>query len=312
MQWYERFGHRIRLRDLHILMAVVEAGTMAKAARELGISQPAVSKAIAATEQTLGVRLLDRSTKGLAATDYGQALLRHAVKVFDELRQVADELRFLADPTTGQLRLGCSESMTAGLLPVIIAQMARRYPKITLLAAQISFAPLQFHELRDRTVELVLGRIPWPLPERDLDGAVLLDEGIHIVAGAQSRWARRRRIELSELMGELWALPPRDSLPGKLVADAFRAHGLYVPAASVVTGSLHLLANALPTTGRFITVVPASVLRFNQRLSLKVLPVDFAVEPGQIGITWLKERTLSPVAQLFIECARQLTQSAHV
>src|SRR5258708_5799365 len=190
MQWHERIGRRIRLRDLHILMAAIEAGTMAKAAIKLGISQPAVSRAIAETEQTLGVRLLDRSPKGLIATDYGHALLRRAVKVFDELRQVADELRFLADPTTGQLRLGCSESMTAGLLPAIIAYLASRYRKITLQAAQISFAPLQFDELRERTVELLLGRIPWPLPERDLDGVVLLYESIHIVAGGHSPLAR--------------------------------------------------------------------------------------------------------------------------
>src|SRR5688572_26174285 len=174
MQWYERIGNRIRLRDLHILMAAAQAGTMAKAAAELGVSQPAVSKAIAETERTVGVRLLDRSPKGLVPTEYGDALLRRAVKVFDELKQVVEELRFLADPATGQLRLGCSESMTAGLLPAIIEHLSSRYPKITLHAAQISFAPLQFRELRERTVDLVLGRVPWPLPDRDLDGAVLL------------------------------------------------------------------------------------------------------------------------------------------
>src|SRR5437764_285975 len=167
MQWHERIGQRIRLRDLHILLAAAEAGTMAKAAAALGISQPAVSKAIGETEQTLGVRLLDRTTKGLVPTEYGQALLQRAVTIFDELRQVADELRFLADPMTGQLRLGCSESMTAGLLPAIIAQMSSRYPRVTLHAAQTSFAPLQFRELRERTIELVLGRIHW-LKDRTL------------------------------------------------------------------------------------------------------------------------------------------------
>ena len=117
MQWYERIGHRIRLRDLHVLLAAVEAGTMAKAATELGVSQPAVSKAIAEIEHTVGLRLLDRTTKGLVPTEYGRALLRRAANIFDELKQVVDELRFIADPTTGELRIGCSESITAGLLP---------------------------------------------------------------------------------------------------------------------------------------------------------------------------------------------------
>jgi DNA-binding transcriptional LysR family regulator len=309
MQWHERIGRRIRLRDLHVLMAAADAGTMAKAAAELGISQPAVSKSIAETEQTLGVRLLDRGTKGLVPTEYGRALLQHAVTVFDELRRAADELHCLADPTSGQVRLGCSESMAAGLLPAIIAHMTNQYPKITLHAAQISFAPLQFRELRERAIDLVLGRVPWPLPEGDLDGAALFDERIHIVAGTQNRWARRRRIELSELVDEPWALPPPDSLPGKLVADAFRARGLDPPTASIVTASIHLLANALPTTGSFLSVAPTSVLRFNRRLPLKVLPVDFPVEPGRVGIVWMRHRTLSPVARLFVECARDLIQS---
>jgi len=286
----------MRLRDLHILMAAVEAGTMAKAAVALGVSQPAVSKAIAETERTVGVRLFDRSTKGLVPTDYGRALLRHAVNVFDELKQVVDELRFLADPTTGQLRLGCPESMTAGLQPAIIEYISSRYPKITLHAAQISFATLHFRELRERTVELVLGRIPWPLPDTDLDGALLLDEThSHCNRVAEPMGAppshRAGRVE-----GEAWALPPPDSLPGRLVADAFRAHGLNVPTASVYTASIHLLANALPATGRFLAVVPSSILRFNPgRLRLKVLRVNFNVEPGQVGIVWLKDRTLSPV-----------------
>jgi DNA-binding transcriptional LysR family regulator len=290
-------------------MAVAESGTMAKAAGDLGISQPAVSKAIADTEQTLGVRLFDRGKKGLVLTDYGRSLLQHAVRVFDELRQAADELRFLADPTTGTVRVGCSESMCAGLLPAIIAHLSSRYPKITLQAVQISFAPLQFRELRERTIDLVLGRIPWPLEEVDLDGTVLFDEGIHVVAGAQSRWARRRRIDLAELIGEPWGLPPPDSLPGKLVGEAFRARGLDLPPASIVTGSIHLLANALPASGRFLTVVPSSVLRFGRRLPVKVLPVDLPVEPGRVGIVWLKDRTLSPVARLFAESAQQLTRS---
>ena len=283
---------------------------MAKAAGKLGISQPAVSKAIAETEQTLGVRLFDRTTRGLVPTDYGRSLLRRAVRVFDELRQAADELRSLADPNSGQVRVGCSETMCAGALPAIIAHMSRRYPKIILHAVQISFAPLQFRELRERTIELVLGRIPWPLEGRDLDGVVLLDEGIHIVAGVRSRWARRRRIDLAQLMSEPWALPPPDSLPGELVAKAFRASGLDPPPGSIITGSIHLLAHALPATSRFLSVLPSSVLRFNSQLRVKVLPVDFSVEMGSVGIVWLKDRTLSPVARLFIQCAEELLQSS--
>jgi len=310
MEWYERIGRRLKLRDLHMLLVVADAGTMAKAAAQLGVSQPAISKAIAAIEQTIGFRLLDRTRNGLVLTDYGRALVRHAAIIFDDLKQGLDELRFIADPTKGELRIGCSESMAAGLLPAIIDYIANQHSKFVLHAFQISFSPLDLQILRERTVELVLGRTPLPPQDVDLDAEILFKEHIHIVAGARSRWARRRRIRLSELMAEPWALPPTDSVPGRLVRNAFRASGLEIPPAAVFTASIHLLANALPSTGRFLSVVPESVLRFNAtRLPLKVLPVDFQVEPGPVGIIWLKDRTLSPVARRFLECARKVAQS---
>ena len=310
MQWHERIGQRLRLRDLHILLAVTDAGTMARAATQLGVSQPAVSKAIAELERTIGFRLLDRTKNGLVPTDYGRTLVRHAAVIFDELKQGVDELQFISDPTSGELRIGASESMTAGLLPAIIANFSNQYPKIILHVAQIGFAPLDLRDLRERTAELVLGRVPSPLQEPDLDAEILLNERIYIVAGTNSRWSRRRHINLAELMEEPWALPPVNSLPGMLVMEAFRSRGLGPPPATVFTASIHLLADTLPLTGRFLTVVPETVLRFNAgRLPLKILPVDFQVEPAPIGLIWLKHRMLSPVAQLFRECARKLPQS---
>src|SRR5882762_10087933 len=109
MEWNERIGRRLKLRDLHILLAVVERGSMAKAANALAMSQPAVSKAIADMERELGIRLLDRTARGIAPTTYGRALAKRGLTIFDELRQGVQELEFLADPTVGELRIGSSE-----------------------------------------------------------------------------------------------------------------------------------------------------------------------------------------------------------
>src|SRR5262245_52877471 len=95
-RWDERIGRRLKLRDLHISMAVAERGTMARAASSLAMSQPAVSRAIGDMEHTLGLRLLDRSRKGVEPTAYGRALIRRGMAVFDELREGVKELQFLA------------------------------------------------------------------------------------------------------------------------------------------------------------------------------------------------------------------------
>ena len=86
-QWEQQIGRRLRLRDLFVFFAVVESGSMAKAGAKLGVSTPSISEVIAALEHALGVRLLDRSSKGVVATAYGEALLIRGRAAFDELRQ---------------------------------------------------------------------------------------------------------------------------------------------------------------------------------------------------------------------------------
>ena len=78
MEFDDRVLRRLKLSDLRLLQAVVQFGGMGKAAAHLNISQPAVSKAVATLEHTLGVRLLDRGPQGIAATRYGEALLEAA------------------------------------------------------------------------------------------------------------------------------------------------------------------------------------------------------------------------------------------
>lgn len=80
---------------------------MGKAARELGISQPAVSEVIAQLEHSLGVKLLDRTSQGVEPNAYGAALLTRSVAAFDEIMQAVKDIEHLADPTTGEIRIGC-------------------------------------------------------------------------------------------------------------------------------------------------------------------------------------------------------------
>src|SRR3954463_4184113 len=119
MEWSDRIGRRIRLRDLHIVMAVAEAGSMTKAARKLAISHPVVSKTISDLEQTLEVKLFDRTAQGVELTTYGQALLKCGINVFDEMRQGIKQIDFLTDPTSGNLAVGSQEIMNAGIVPAI-------------------------------------------------------------------------------------------------------------------------------------------------------------------------------------------------
>jgi DNA-binding transcriptional LysR family regulator len=309
MDWSDRIGRRVRLRDLHILLAVAESGSMAKASAKLSISHPVVSKAISELEQTLGVSLFDRSSQGVAPTQYGRALLDAAVNVFDEMRQGFRRIEFLADPTSGELAVGCPEIILAGVLPAITEHFLGQHPRVQLRVIHADTALMQFDQLRKHNVELLIGRMPRPFVEEDLVSEPLFDEPFSVVAGRDSQWARRRRVELADLAAETWVLPPPDSVPGISIAEIFREHGLKHPRAGVLTLSVQLTATLI-ATGRFVGMLPNSVARFSaDRVGLKTLPVKVPTVLGSVVVITVKNRTPSPLAQLFINSARAVAKS---
>jgi molybdenum-dependent DNA-binding transcriptional regulator ModE len=102
----DRIGRRMKLQDLHVLMTVVQAGSMGKAAQRLNTSQPAISRSIAELEHELGVRLLDRHRQGIAPTEYGRALRDCGVAVFDDLRRGIKNIEAIADLRPVKFTLG--------------------------------------------------------------------------------------------------------------------------------------------------------------------------------------------------------------
>lgn len=305
MEWENRLGRRLRIRDVYILATVVKCGSMAKAARQVAMSQPSVSEAIANLENVLRVRLLDRGPRGVEPTIYAEALLRRGAVVFDELRQSVRDIEHLADPTVGQVRIGCAESFMAGLLPAIIEQLSQRYPKIVVYADYAQHATTEFHELRERNFDLIIGRISEPFAhDDDFTFEPLYEEEYYVVVGSKSKWARHRKVALAELLDEPWIHMPPNIAISSLVDDAFRRHGLKVPQGRVASLSMHLRTHLL-ATGNFLTIMPNSMFRFNaEQWSLKALPINLGIRSRQVGIITLKNRTRSPVVDLFIEHAR--------
>jgi DNA-binding transcriptional LysR family regulator len=307
MQLSDRIGRRIKLQDLHVLTTVVQAGSMRKAATLLNTSQPAISRSIAELEGAVGVRLLDRNPQGVVPTAYGRALLDGGVAVFDELHQAVKNIEFLSDPTAGEVRIGSIIPLAASFVSAVIDRLSRRYPRIVFHVEAAQVETLR-RELGERNLDLLITPNLGLFTDEQFSFEVLYDHSFVVVAGAQNPWVRRRTIKLAELMDEPWALPPPERALGPIYRDVFRASGLDYPRTSVVTISAEVRISLL-ATGRFLTVFPAAVLGFPaRRTELKVLPVELPRPPVPVGIVTLKNRTLGPVARLFIEHARQVAK----
>jgi DNA-binding transcriptional LysR family regulator len=301
---------RLKLRQLEILLAVADTGSMAKAAARLAVTQPAISRAIADAEHTLGVPLFDRSTQGVSPTQYGHALLKRGIAAFDEIDQGVKDIEFLADPTSGELRIGTPAGISEGIVLAAINRLSRQYPRIVfhiVIAAESTLLA----QLRERKVEIGFERLSGLVGKEgkeDVDVEVLYEEPLIVVSGVDNPWLRRRKIKLAELLNEPWTLPAPGSSYDSLVGEAFRANGLEPPRPTIYA-PLNLRIS-LAATGPFLAVVAAGILSMPSKYpSIRKLAVELPTTHQAIHLLTLKKRTLSPVAKIFIDCARDIAKS---
>jgi DNA-binding transcriptional LysR family regulator len=301
----EQVGDRLKLPQLKVLLAVARTGSMGKAAKQLATSQSVVSKSISELEDALGVRLFDRNAKGVEPTRYGHSLLKRAVAVFDELRTSVREIEFLTEPGSGELHIGTTDQH-APIVVTTIERLSRQYPRIEFRVVLAEQPTLIERELQGRRIDLMIGALQTASEIEDIETTFLYNNRLRVVVGMKSRWARRRKVALSDLTGEPWCVPRLESPGGKAFANAFRASGLPMPHIVLSTASQHLRRQLL-ADGRFVGLSADGILHFDiYGPSLKVLPIELPMPQVPIGVLTLKRRTLSPVAQLFIDCIREV------
>jgi DNA-binding transcriptional LysR family regulator len=301
----EVLGHRLKLQHLKVVMAVAEWGSMAKAAKHLAISQPVVSKVIADVEGMLGVRLFDRNTQGVEPTRYGSALIRRSAAIFDDLKASVEEIKGLADPAAGELLIGSTEPLT-GLTAGVIDRLSRKYPRIVFRVVQADSATLLDRALPERRVDLAIVPLAGPAVTEELQATILFHDHLRVVVGSRSRWARRPHVTLAELVDESWCVAP--SSIGALIPDAFAAGGLKAPHVALVTTTAPIFLQLIES-GRFVGHFGEGLLRFyRDRFAVKALPIELQIPPFSVAIVTLKNRTVSPVAGLFIDHARAVAR----
>jgi DNA-binding transcriptional LysR family regulator len=298
-------GRRIRLRDLHVFLTVSQRGSMAQAAAQLGLSQPAVSGVIADLERTLGVPLFERSTRGVKPTVFALAMMDCSVAAFDELKQGIRTLESLADPTAGELWIGCIESATSLMLPPILHQFMRRYPRVVINVRRLASPTPVFRDLGERKLDLIVGRaMKDPEKNSELSYVPLFDDRAVVAVGAQSHWARRSKVDLGDLVDEAWVLPPPECRTHIALMQTFRARGFKTPQVALHAYSIPLRMR-LVAAGPYVTVFPDSIRALDgSGDAIRILPIDLPPPPTVLAIITLKNRKLNPVAQRFIEHLR--------
>lgn len=288
---------RIKLRDLKVFQVAAETGSMAKAAAHLAITQPAVSYAISELEHAVGAQLLDRSSQGVTPTVYGRALLARSAIVFNELRHGISEIASLINPEVGELRIGTTPPMSA-VASAVFNHLVPRYPRMQF---ELTVGPTDvlLRQLRQRDVEIVISRLASMAGNDDLSVETLFHDELVVICSRQSRWARRRKVSLADLVDEPWVFPPPAGFLTGIMRGEFEAQGLALPRPTVTTSCTYSLS-VLVGNGNFLGIHPRAMLTTpNQHPLLTAVDVGLPTTRGAIGLISLRDRSLSPVAKLF-------------
>jgi DNA-binding transcriptional LysR family regulator len=307
-----RLGRSLKLRDIHTLTVVAELGSMAKAAAFLSVTQPAVSQAIADLERFAGARLLDRGPHGVLLTAAGEAIVARGRQAIDTLDLGMRDIAFLTDGGRGIVRVGADMAFIAGgLMADIIVHLRGRYPGIAVHVFETStrVSETEFRALKERGVDVLLGRRSREDIDRELLIEHLAEEKLKVVAGSSHPFAMRDRIDWVDLTEASWILAATDSVARTILEDEFRRRGLPLPDAAIATYSMQLRLQLL-TTGGYLTVMTDYSYRHGaERWGLRALPLDCS-QRLPIAIQTLRHRSPTPVVERFLRSARTIIQGS--
>ena len=205
----QRLPRHLKMSELRVFVAVLEHRSFRKAAAVLHLSQPAVTKAIAGLEETLGFKLFDRVAHGVEPTVHGRSFAPRAIAVFDELRRAAQDLTLLSSGAQGSLRVGTVPMPAIPFLPVAINRLVDAHPGIFLSVVEERETEL-LDRLRKRDIELAILRLSLVEPGDDMQVLPLFNEKLCVIASKTHPLATRRNLQWAELLQQRWVMSPAD------------------------------------------------------------------------------------------------------
>lgn len=294
---------RLRLRQLRLMLALEELGSLRRAADEIGMTQPAATKMLHEAEDLLGVELFERLPRGMRATPFGETVIYYARMVFAELTGMREELVALESGNLGRVTVGAIPALASGLLTRTIATLKESHPRLSM-SIQVDTSDVLVQALQQDQLDVVLGRIPSGARTEDLRFDSLGEEVLCVVAGAHNPLAQAKKLTWGELQHMTWVLQQHPSPMRSIINQAFHNARVEIPSSIVETTSIMTLLSLLQQTD-MIGVTPLSVVNdYPGRHLLAVLPITFKPRLPPYGLITRRQRIQSSAMQAFINALK--------
>ncbi len=298
--WFIRV--RLKPRQLLLLVSIDELGNIHKAADELGMTQPAASKLLKELESALEVTLFDRLPRGMRPTWYGEIMIRHAKMTLANLVTAHDEIAALKSGLSGQVAVGCIMPAGIALLPLTVAKLKSHYPLLQV-RVELDSSDALLAQLTDSKLDIAVARLFEHHDKSAFSFEPLAEESICVVARRGHPLTRKRKLQLKDLAGLSWILPT-----GKVIRHrfdmVFRSLGLDPPQNVVSTPSLPVTISLLQHADMVATVPIEVAQQYREHGMVELVPIDFPLKMDAYGIIVLRNRLLSPAAQIMLKTLR--------
>ncbi|MCW5773151.1 MAG: LysR family transcriptional regulator [Rhodospirillaceae bacterium] len=290
---------------LDALIALVDAGHMADAARRLGITQPAVSASIRLLESALGARLFERGLHGLAPTPVGEALALRTKRAYAELRHAEADIAAIKGAHAGNIAVGALPFGRTALLPQAILRVLAAHPALRIATTEGPFDTL-VRRLREGEIDFIFGALREPPPAEDIAGEPVLADHLALLVRAGHPLAGRRRIAAAQLGGYGWILPRRGTPARALLEAALLRRGMK-PLEDVVETSSSAMVRGLAMESDRIAALSRHQLELEIAQGLLVaLDFDLSETARPIGLICRVGARPSPGAALLMQAIRDV------
>jgi len=289
---------RLKLRQLWLLVALERSSNLLQAAAKVGVTQPAATRLLRELEDSLGVRLFDRSTHGVKATNYGMAMIRHAHSVLADINRAREEIESLAQGAAGVLSVGVIASISPDLLARAVSRTKTGRPGVHV-RIQEGTQEMLLDALRRGDIDLLLGRMSDSREFGDLNQEVLYLEQFRVVAGPDNRLSRLKQVALADLVDEPWILSPPWVLLRQRLLMLFLAEAGRVPT-NIVEANSTSIKLLLLREGPFLALLTSRASRlYKASKMLCELPIELPQLQAPVTIITRGKTSVSPVVEAF-------------
>jgi LysR family transcriptional regulator, regulator of abg operon len=290
---------RMKLQQLEVFVAVARERSLRAAARQLALTQPAITRTIQELEADLGAVLLNRSARGVELTPFGQALQVRASQLLEDARRAREEIAQLQGELRGTLTIGTTSSIALTLLPQAVLQFRQAAPQAELSILELKY-PHGLQRLRDGQADFAAMHLLPDVLDDDLRSIPLLETDFVAVARAGHPLLKART--LAELSGAQWLQPLAGSgEQGSVVATAFRDAGLRPPGGGVRYASFAVMLGLVSSTD----MLGAASRPLAERLAafgLQPVKLRQPLARVQMGVVMRRCYRPTPVATQFLAC----------